>query len=225
MLLAIDNLYARALHGSLHHRPTVFALGLAALVGAVVLGRQVNYEFQPTTDEAEVTVDAELAVGTRIESTEQVLIRLENAIRQATPEMTMLITQAGGGGGGFGNSSTNRGSITVRLVPKDERDRASDQIAMDLRRQLSGLPGVIVRTRASGGQMGMMRGMGGSGDGSRLSVEIRGHELETGQTRGAGPEGAARHHRRASPTRGSAATRAGPSWPCASTATRRPCSA
>jgi HAE1 family hydrophobic/amphiphilic exporter-1 len=65
----------------------------------------------------------------------------------------------------------------VRLTPKDERTRASDQIAMDLRRQLSGLPGVIIRTRASGGQQMMMRG-GGGGDGSRLSVEIRGHELD-----------------------------------------------
>jgi HAE1 family hydrophobic/amphiphilic exporter-1 len=151
LLNGIDHLYARALHLSLQHRPTVFAVGVALFVAAIVLGQRVNYEFQPTTDEGEVTIDAELAVGTRIESTEAVLVRLEDAIRQGTPEATMLITQAGGGGGGgggFGSSSTNRGSITVRLVPKDERSRASDQIAMDLRRQLSGLPGVIVRARA-----------------------------------------------------------------------------
>ncbi len=178
ILNGIDHLYARALHASLQHRPTVFAVGALLFVAAIVLGQRINYEFQPTTDEGEVTVDAELAVGTRIESTEQVLIRLEDAIRQNTPEATMLITQAGGGGGGFGGNSTNRGNITVRLTPKDERTRASDQIAMDLRRQLSGLPGVIVRARASGGQQMMMRGGGGGGDGSRMSVEIRGHELD-----------------------------------------------
>ncbi len=179
VLLGVDRTYARVLHTALQHRPTVFAVGAALFVAAIVLGQRVSYEFQPTTDEGEVTVDAELAVGTRIELTEGVLIRLEDAIRESTPEATMLITQAGGGGGGgWGNSSTNRGNITVRLVPKDERTRASDQIAMDLRRRLSGLPGVIVRSRASGGQQMMMRGMGGSGDGSRLSVEIRGHELD-----------------------------------------------
>ena len=177
-LNGLDALYARTLHASLHHRPTVFAVGLAMFVAAIVLLGQVGFELQPTTDEGEVTVDAELAVGTRIESTEDVLIRLEETIRQSTPEATMLITQAGGGGGGgFGNSSTNRGNITVRLTPKDQRTRGSDVIAMDLRRQLSGLPGVIVRTRASGGQQMMMRG-GGGGDGSRLSVEIRGHDLD-----------------------------------------------
>lgn len=177
-LAGLDAAYARVLHTSLQHRPTVFAVGLVMFVAAIALLSRVGFELQPTTDEGEVTVDAELAVGTRIETTEEVLVRLEETIRQSTPEAVMLITQAGGGGmGGFGSSSTNRGNITVRLTPKDQRTRASDQIAMDLRRQLSGLPGVIIRTRASGGQMMMMRG-GGGGDGSRLSVEIRGHELD-----------------------------------------------
>lgn len=176
-LNGIDTVYQRSLHIALQHRPTVMAVGAAAFVAAIVLLPRVGFEFQPTTDEGEVTVDAELAVGTRIEATEDVLTRLEQTIRQTTPEATMLITQAGGGGGGgFGNASTNRGSITVRLTDKDQRTRSSDRVAMDLRRQLSGLPGVIVRTRASGGQQMMMRG--GGGDGSRLSVEIRGHELD-----------------------------------------------
>ena len=109
------------------------------------------------------------------------LIRLEEAIRAAVPETTMLITTAGGGGmGGFGGGGTgHRGNINVRLTPKDERTRTSDQIAMALRRELSGLPGVIVRARPSGGQQ--MRGMPGGnqgGDGSRFSVEVRGHELD-----------------------------------------------
>jgi HAE1 family hydrophobic/amphiphilic exporter-1 len=178
LLDGLDHVYARLLHVSLHHRPTVFGVGIAAFVAAVVLLPRVGFEFQPSTDEGEVTVDAELAVGTRLELTESVLIRLEDAIREATPEATMLITQAGGGGGmgGFGNSSTNRGNIQVRLVAKDERTRSSEQIAMDLRRRLSGLPGVVIRARASGGQQ--MRGMGGNNDGSRLSIEVRGHDLD-----------------------------------------------
>ncbi len=178
LLDGLDHAYARLLHLSLHHRPTVLAVGIVAFVAAVVLLPRVGFEFQPTTDEGEVSVDAELAVGTRLELTEAILIRLEDTIRESTPEAVMLITQAGGGGGGggFGNASTNRGSVTVRLAPKDERQRSSEQIAMDLRRRLSGLPGVVIRARASGGQQ--MRGMGGNSDGSRLSVEIRGHELE-----------------------------------------------
>ncbi|MCC7033902.1 MAG: efflux RND transporter permease subunit [Acidobacteria bacterium] len=172
----LDAFYARALHASLHHRPTVFGVGVALFAVALFLLPRIGFEFQPSTDEGEVSVDAELAVGTRIENTEAVIVQLENRIREVVPEATMLISQAGGGGG-FGNSSTHRGSIQVRLVPRTERQRSNEQISMELRRQLSGIPGVVVRARASGGQ-NMMRGMGNQG-GGRLSVEILGHDLDT----------------------------------------------
>lgn len=178
VLESIDELYARVLHVSLRHRPTVFATGFLLFGLSIYLVQFIGVELQPTTDEGEVTVDAELAVGTRVELTEQILIGLEDRIREVVPEATMLITSAGGGGMGFGNNSGHRGNINIRLTSKDERERTSDEIAQSLRRELSGLPGVIVRARPSGGQQ--MRGMpGGGGDGSRFSVEIRGHELNT----------------------------------------------
>jgi HAE1 family hydrophobic/amphiphilic exporter-1 len=180
-LNGIDNVYARALHVALAHRPTVFATGIVLFVTAIYLGQFIGVELQPQTDEGEVTVDAELAVGTRVEITEAVLIRLEEAIKAAVPETTMIITTAGGGGmgGPGGGGQGHRGNVNVRLTPKDERTRTSDQIAMALRRELSGIPGVIVRARPSGGQQ--MRGMPGGnqgGDGSRFSVEVRGHDLD-----------------------------------------------
>jgi HAE1 family hydrophobic/amphiphilic exporter-1 len=179
ILNKMDEIYARALHASLQHRPTVFAIGIALFVVSIYLGRFIGVELQPTTDEGEVTVDAELAVGTRVEITEQVLIGLEDRIRELVPEATMLVTNASGGGFGGGGGGGHRGNVNVRLVPKDERTRSSDDIAQALRRDLAGIPGVMVRARPSGGQQ--MRGMpggGNQGDGSRFSVEIRGHELD-----------------------------------------------
>ena len=174
----LDEFYARMLHKALAHRPTVFATGVALFAVAMFLLPRIGFEFQPTTDEGEITVDAELAVGSRLENTEAVLIGLEDRIRQNVPEALMLITQVNGGGGGFGGGSTHRGNVNVRLVPRDERTRSSEEIAMQLRRELSGLPGVIIRARPSGGQNQMMRGMGGGGGDSRLSIEILGHDLE-----------------------------------------------
>ena len=172
----LDEFYARLLNKALVHRPTVFATGFALFVVALVLLPRIGFEFQPQTDEGEVMVDAELAVGSRIDLTEAVLIGLEERIRQLLPgEVTMLITQAGGGGG-FGNSSTHRGNVNVRLVPRDQRSRTNEQISMQLRRELSGIPGVVVRARPSGGQQ--MRGMGGGGQDGRLSIEILGHNLD-----------------------------------------------
>ena len=84
---------------ALSHRPTVFATGGGLFVVALFPAAGVGFELQPTTDEGEVTVDAELAVGTRVERTEEVLIGLEQRIRELVPEATMLITSANGGGG------------------------------------------------------------------------------------------------------------------------------
>lgn len=176
----LDDGYRAILHKSLMHRPTVLAVGAALFVVALLLIPRLNFELSPQTDEGEVNVDAELPIGTRIERTEAVLLRLETMVREAVPEMTDIVANAGGGGGGGfgGGGGGNRASINIKLVPKDNRKRSSEEIAFDLRRRLAGMPGVIIRARASGGnQFGRILGGGGGGGGDRLSLEIRGHDL------------------------------------------------
>ena len=175
-LEGMDERYRKLIHLALAHRPTVVGLSIALVVIAVALLPMLGFELVPQTDEGEVTVDAELAVGTRIERTETVMLRLEEMVRQAVPEAHTIIVNAGGGGMGFGPSGTHRGSVQLRLVPRDERPRSNDEIAQELRRQLAGLPGVVIRARPSGGNFQMNRMLGGSGEG-RLSLEIRGHDL------------------------------------------------
>ena len=71
--------------------------------------------------------------------------------------------------------------MTIRLKPKDERRRSSEQIARDLNRQLASvIPGVIVTTRASGGNQQANRLMGGGGE-SRIALEILGDNLQQAQ--------------------------------------------
>src|SRR5688572_2867159 len=173
----MDDNYRKALHFALAHRPSVI-IGAAASIGlAVLLYPMLSTELLPQTDEGEVNVNAELALGTRVERTEEVMLRLEEMVRQNVPEAANLITSGGGGGAGFGQQgSSHRGSINIRLVPRDERERTNDQIAQDLRRQLAGLPGVIVRANPAGGNFQLNNLLGGGGD-SRLALEIRGHEL------------------------------------------------
>ena len=173
----VEETYRRFLHLALNHRPTVLATGAGLFVLAVLLMPMLKYELLPQTDEGEVTVDIEMAVGTRIERTRDVLIRMEDMVKQAVPEMETLVSSAGGGGFGPGGGSTHRGTLTVRLVPKSKRTRSNDEIAQALRRQLSGQPGVIVRARPSGGNFVLSRVLGGGSD-SRLSLEIRGDDLD-----------------------------------------------
>jgi hydrophobic/amphiphilic exporter-1 (mainly G- bacteria), HAE1 family len=170
----MDEAYRRFLHRALQHRPTVLLSGAAAFAVAVLLLPMVGAELMPQTDEGEVTVQAELAVGTRIERTDAVVRQLEAMIREQVPEAVTIVASAGGTG--FWSTSSHRGNINVKLTSRSERTRSNDEIAQALRRQLSGLPGVIVRARPSGGNFIINRVLGGGGD-SRLALEIRGFDL------------------------------------------------
>ncbi|HSC26404.1 MAG TPA: efflux RND transporter permease subunit [Vicinamibacterales bacterium] len=173
-LARLDESYRGVLHGALQHRPSIIGLGTGMVVAAVLILPTIGVELMPQADEGEVSVSAELPVGTRIERAHDVALRLESMLREYVPEADTIITQAGSGG--FGGSA-NRTQATLRLVDQKSRQRSSEQIARDLNRQLTGvIPGVIISTRASGGNFQMNRLMGG-GD-SRLSLEIRGDDLQ-----------------------------------------------
>ena len=143
----MDDRYSRIIHVALEHRPTVIGIGTACVVAAVLILPTIGFELMPQTDEGEVRVTAELPVGTRIERAEEVAMRLEGlgagvragSRRRSSRRPAAAAASAAGGGATACN-------VTLRLVPKDERTRSSDQIARDLSRQLPGIiPGVIIR--------------------------------------------------------------------------------
>jgi HAE1 family hydrophobic/amphiphilic exporter-1 len=174
----LDEFYRRVLHHALQRRPTVIGLAGGLTVLALLLLPTIPTELVPATDEGQVSISARLPSGTRIERSEAVAIQLENLVRQHVPETTSILSSAGGGGFGAGGSTVR---LTVKLTPRTERDRSSDEIATDLRRVLVGIPGAQITTRASGGNNQLTRILSGGGDDSRLAVEIRGEDL--GQAR------------------------------------------
>ena len=171
----LENSYKRLLHFSLNHRLQVLGVVVAMLLGSLGLVRLVGNEFMPATDEGEVRVSVEMEVGTKLSLMDEKFRELADIIRREVPEMQSLEESIGGGGW---RSGSHTGSFTVRLSRRGERDRSSEDIATDLRKKLANLPGLIVRTRASGGQM--MFGMRGGGGQERVQIEIRGYDLQTG---------------------------------------------
>ena len=77
-------------------------------------------------------ISAQLPIGTRFERTRTVMLQLEEMVRADVPEAVNVTTQVGGGRGPFGGASSHRGSMTVTLVEKVDRQRTSNQIAMAL---------------------------------------------------------------------------------------------
>jgi len=182
----MDEGYRKAIHMALNHRPTVIVTAIALVVAAYLIYPMIGVELLPQTDEGEVNVNAELGVGTRVERTEEALLKLEDLVKANVPEAVTIITNGGGGGnnnfggGGGGGGQTNRGQIRIQLVPRDQRTRTNEEISIDLRRKLAGLPGVIVRANPAGGNFQLQRLLGGGGNNqdARLALEIRGHDLD-----------------------------------------------
>jgi HAE1 family hydrophobic/amphiphilic exporter-1 len=171
----LERHYSDILKWALGNRKKVISIALILFLISIFLIRYIGVELMPASDEGEVRVTLESAVGTKLEPLDKVTRYAEEIIRKEVPEMTNLVAQAGGGGygpfrGGGGNSS----NINLYLVPKGERRRSSEQVANDLRRILSNIPGVTVMARPS--QNFMLRMSASVTD--NISVEVRGYDLD-----------------------------------------------
>ncbi len=167
--------YGGSLQWSLAHKPVV--IGLAALLfgTALYLVPYLGIELQPEVDEGEVRVNIELEPGTRLEITDGVVQELRRTAAENVPEIVSAMATAGGSSRSSG-SGTHLGELRLTLVPKAERSRSAREVANELRELLQVQPGMLVRTRVSGS---MFRSWGRDDDDDRLSVEIRGHNIDT----------------------------------------------
>lgn len=171
----VEQSYGRALRWALGNKKMILIISGGLFLVSLFLVRFVGVELMPQADESEVTVNMEMAVGTRPDVINQITAVAEDIIRKNVPERVVMVTRVGGGG--YRSSSGPQTSeITIATVPKNQRKRSSEQIAADLRKQLYGLPGVIVRTRAGQGLF-MLRM--GSSTSDAVSVEVRGYDLKT----------------------------------------------
>jgi HAE1 family hydrophobic/amphiphilic exporter-1 len=170
-LAVLELKYRKLLHSALDHRVKVLGSVALLLVVSILLVRLVGSEFMPMTDEGEVRVSVEMEVGTRLAVIDDKFKAITGIVRREVPELTSIEESIGGGGW---RSGSHTGDITIKLAPKAERSRSNEEIAAVLRRSLQGIPGTVIRTRASGG-VNFMRG---GGDQESVQVEIRGFDLE-----------------------------------------------
>jgi HAE1 family hydrophobic/amphiphilic exporter-1 len=173
----IEFQYSRLLGWALGHRK-VFLLSIAGLfLLSLILVRLIGVELMPAADEGEVRVSIEMAVGSRLEVVDQTTEAVEYIIQQHVPEAVSMLSHSGGGG--WRSAGGHTAEVRVTLVPRNQRHRSSEEIANDLRRWFSDLPGATIRTRAG---QGLFLLRIGTQTANTVNVEIRGYDLETAQT-------------------------------------------
>ncbi len=173
LLKKAEDYYLKILRFSLLNRKYILIIcGLLFAVSLFMI-TLIGVELMPETDEGEVRVDLEMAIGTELEDIDAMTTRAEKIVSDNVPELVSMITRIGSGGWRARGGHTSQ--IRISLPERNNRKRSSKEIANDLRKKLSSLVGVKIRTRAAGGLF-IMR-MGTSSD-DNLSVEVRGYNLK-----------------------------------------------
>ncbi|MBU0732687.1 MAG: efflux RND transporter permease subunit [Proteobacteria bacterium] len=170
----LNNTYQDLLRYVLNHRVTTVCMAAAMLAGSLLLLPMIGSEFLPPSDEGEVRVTGEMAIGTRLALVDQQTRKIEEIVYAAVPEAVSSVASIGASG--WRPDAASEGQISLSLLPSSQRKRSNTEIAEDLRRRLTGkIPGMEIRTRAPQGQFLLERILGGD---EGLTVEIRGYEFD-----------------------------------------------
>lgn len=173
----LEAIYKGVLNWALSHRGITVAIAFLVFVGSLFLFRAVGTEFMPTMDESEVYGTVELPVGTRIETTDGVMQKIEEIIEEKVPERELMFARCGVSEMGIESAMGQRSDTHIimaysRLVPKNQRKRSDLDIAQSLSTEISKIPGIQVIDFAKQDPMQMM-----AGGVKPVSVEIYGYDI------------------------------------------------
>jgi multidrug efflux pump subunit AcrB len=162
----LDRVYARTL------RPVV-GRPLIALLVAVVLAAAgtglyflVGTGFLPRADEGGFVVDYRTPAGTALEETDRQLKHVEEVLLK-TPEVASVQRRTGSELGLFATPQ-NSGDVLVRLKPRNQRNRSSDEIISDLRDKLAeAAPGMEIEF------VQLLQDMLGDLEGNPTPIEVK----------------------------------------------------
>ncbi len=175
----LESRYATLLGDVLSHRRRTILIAVGIFVGVMALGGLLKSEFYPQEDTGDVMITVELAPGTRLERTLEVMGDISGMIEREVPEREHYFLRAGQSATGFSlmmgsKEGSNVGTIGAQLVPKSKRDRSSLEIANLLRERINELPGILSLKVTSGNPMQAAM-LGGD---SPVSVYIQGDDLD-----------------------------------------------
>ncbi len=170
----LENSYQRLLSFSLDHRFATVCVTILILGTSLMMVPKIGTELMPQTDEGEIRVNAEMAVGIRLNITDRMIREIEKIVFPEVPEIKSVVTSIGGSH--WRGRGANEGRLRIALVPRSERDRSSAEIAAALRPKLANIPGAVIRTREGQGLFLIRRATGGT---ERIEVEIRGYDPDT----------------------------------------------
>lgn len=181
-LEALDDVYARALHAVLRHRVrTIFVIFVFASLSGLLVFR-IGTEFFPDSDESQFSLTYKAPIGTRVERTEQIAQRLEQAVNKTLGEEKLYTTMISDSGLPAGrtaifspNTGPHAGNLQVNLISRGDRPISDVAAAERLRNEIQGaLPGTQLYFFVGG----IVKRILNFGSAAPIDVELLGYDLE-----------------------------------------------
>jgi len=162
----VNRVYERAVRWALGHRRLVVAVTAASVLLGVFLYTRVETGFLPEMDEGGYVLDYWTPPGTSLAETDSILRRIEERV-QRMPETASFSRRTGAELGLFATEQ-NKGDILVKVKPRSQRKRSTDEVIADLRSQIQqNVPGIQVEF------IQILQDMIGDLEGSPEPVEIK----------------------------------------------------
>lgn len=175
----LDTLYSRVIEWALGHRKQVVLYTVLAIVAGLMAIYLTGAEYMPEQDDARLSFQVKLPVGTNLETTENTMIDIERRVARIVrkKEYRVMSVRAGYGegiGGAFSETTDNKASMEFRLVSSTKRKRSLGEIRNALRDGLAGYPGVTFNfTPQSAGSR--MFAMGGA---TSVVINVYGYDFD-----------------------------------------------
>ena len=133
----LDRFYHHLLQISLHHRWKVIVMTLMMVGSSGYFFSHIGKEFAPEEDEGRFLISLRTPLGSSIEYTNARLQEVENIVKKHK-EVAAYFASIGSGQA----NQVNQASMSVRLVPMDQRTVSQSTLLKQLRQELSTLAGV-----------------------------------------------------------------------------------
>jgi len=170
----LDNFYEYTIRKALKMKKFVILGALIIFGTSLFLMKFIGTDFMPQSDQSSVSGTIELQAGVRVEESIRIAKELERVFEETIPEKVAYYTSSGADDQGsffslFSQTGTNVVNFGLRLVNPDQRERSSEIIAEELRKEIGKFPEVIsFKVRTSDG---------GFGD-NNVAVEIFGYDFD-----------------------------------------------
>ncbi|NPV44629.1 MAG: efflux RND transporter permease subunit [Firmicutes bacterium] len=162
--------YAQLLRWSIRHRKLVLVAAAGAFVLSFAFVPFIGMEFIPKMDEGTFNIEVEMPTGTRLLETDEVFREIEDYLA-GIPEVESIFVSGGMTEGMNFSSGSEVGVARVKLVPRAERKRSTNEIIEQVRQRLREIPDVEIKVQAQDSMTG------GFGSGAPISIEIKGDDL------------------------------------------------